>query len=622
MRKILLLVILSAMIMAARAQTLFTYGGKPVSKGEFLEAFNKNPVADTVNRKTALQNYLDLYINYKLKVQAAYDEKLNNSDEYRNESDNFKKQLADAAVNKEANLNSLVEEAYQRSQKDLLLDQIFIPAKEDTAAAYKKINEVYAALKAGKTLPATDTIKETSIGYITAFTLPYEVENMVYALKPDGFTAPYHSIAGYHIFILKKERPALGRRRIQQILFAVPNTFSDAEKAAVARTADSVYLLIQNGASFTAMQSQYSSQQQFGKTDIEVSVGQYNPEFEKEVFALQKEGDVSKPFLTDYGYNIIKLVQKIPPAINANDLASKGILQQQVEEGDRLQLAKQKLVQHWQTLTGYKPAAYNTTALWQYTDSALNNGSLATFKNIHKNTVLFSFTKQKITVTDWLQYLQQQTIKASYPEMMKGFVNYATTDYYKKHIEDFDAGIKPQLDEFNNANLLFAAMDKHVWTKASQDSAGLLQYYNAHKEKYLWAPGADAVVISAGSKAIADEVADKIKSAPANWRLIVDSYGSLVQADSSRFERDQLPLKNTTGLQQSYISAPQQNDSQDGYTFIYITKVHTQPEPRSFDDARGLVINDYQQEVEAKWIDELKKKYPVVVNKQVLNSLF
>lgn len=621
MKKILLLTTLSAIIIVAHAQTLFTYGGKPVSKAEFLQAFNKNPAADTIDKKTALQNYLDLYINYKLKVQAAYDEKLNSSDEYRNESGNFKKQLADAAVNNEANLNSLVEEAYQRSQKDLLIDQVFVPAATDTAAAYQKINEIYATLKAGKALTDHDTIKETTIGYITAFILPYEVENRVYALKPGGCTAPYHSQAGYHIFILKGERPAAGSRKIQQILFAVPATFSNEEKAAVARTADSVYQLIQNGTSFTAVQSQYSSQQPIGKTDIEVSVGQYSPDFEKEVFLLQKEGDVSKPFLTDYGYNIIKLTQKIPAAINANDIAAKGTLQEKVEHDDRLQIARQQLAQRWQTLTGYKPSPYNAATLLKYTDSILNGEPVTAFKTINKNTVLFSFAKQKITVADWLQYVQQEPVKKAYPDMMKDFIGDATTNYYKNHIEDFNATIKPQLDEFNNANLLFAAMDKHVWTKASQDSAGLMKYYNSNKTKYQWAPGADAIIFSAGTKEMADEVIAKIKAAPANWHAIVESYGSLVQADSSRFEKDQLPLKDAPALQTGYLSAPQQNDTQDAYTFVYIAKVHAQPEQRSFEDARGLVINDYQQIVEAKWIEELKKKYPVIVNQQVFAAL-
>ena len=621
MRKVLLLASFSAIMGAAQAQTLFTYGSKPVSKQEFIQAFNKNPTPDTTSRKTALQNYLDLYINYKLKVQDAYDEKLNNNDEYRNESDNFKKQLADAAVNNEANLNSLVEEAYQRSQKDLNLNQIFIPAATDTLAAYKKINDIYTALKAGKALPGDDTVKETPIGYITAFTLPYEVENIVYALKPSGFTAPYHSSVGYHIFILKDERPAVGSRKIEQILFTVPPGSSEAEKAAVAHTADSVYQLIQNGASFTAMQSQFSIQQQNDKTDVEVSVGQYSPDFEKEVFALQKEGDVSKPFQTAYGYNIIKLIEKIPTTIDPNDLASKGMLQQKVQEDERLELAKQKLVQRWKILTGYKPAAYDAATLWRYTDSASTGMPLTSFKTINKSTVLFSFTKQKITVADWLQSMPLQTASVSYPVIMHEFVNNATTNYYKNHIEDFNPAIKPQLDEFNNANLLFAAMDKHVWTKASQDSAGLVKYYNANKEKYKWAPGADAVVFSAGSKQIADEVAAKVKANPAGWRAIVDSYGSLVQTDSSRFEKDQLPLKGDVALQQGYISTPEQNDAQEGYTFVYITNVYTQPEQRSFEDARGLVINDYQQVVEAKWIDELKKKYPVVVNQQVYASI-
>lgn len=622
MKKILLVAFLSAITMAASAQTLFTYGGKPVSKAEFLQAFEKNPVADTVSRKAALQDYLDLYINYKLKVQAAFDEHLNNNDQYRNESDNFKKQLADAAVNREANLNSLVEEAYRRSQKDLYLNQIFVPATTDTVAAFKKINEIYANLKEGKTLKADNSITETPIGYITAFTLPYPAENMVYALQPGGFTKPYHSSAGYHIFILKNERPAAGRRRIQQILFSIPQSFSDAEKAAVARTADSVYQLIQNGASFTALQQQYSAPQQYGKSEIEVSVGQYSPAFENEVFALQKEGDVSKPFVTEYGYNIIKLVQKIPSAFDANDLASKGMLQQKVEEDDRLDLAKQQLAKRWQALTGYKPAPYNAAQLWQYTDSTLDNAPVNAIKTINKNTVLFSFAKQKITVADWLQYLQQQTAKAPYPQLMKGFVNYATTNYYKNHIEDFDSTVKPQLDEFNNANLLFAAMDKHVWTKATQDSAGLLEYYNTHKEKYQWAPGAEAVIISTNSKESASEVASKIKADPTRWRATVDSYGSLAQADSSRFEWEQLPLQNTKGLQQGYVSQPAPNDMQDGYTVVYISKVHPQPEPRSFDDARGLVINDYQQVIENEWIAALKKKYPVAVNQQVLNTLF
>ncbi len=622
MKTILLVTATLAVFINLSAQTLFTYGGKPVSKAEFLQAFNKNPSADTVNRKTALQNYLNLYINYKLKVQAARDEKLDVTDEYRSESANFKKQLTDAAVNNEANLNSLVEEAYQRSQKDLNIDQLFIPvaAGGDTTAAYRKIYEIYEALKEGKALK-NDTVKQTPIGFITAFTLPYEAESLVYSLKPGGFTMPYHSSAGYHIFLLKDERAALGKRKIQHILFAMPETFSDAEKAVVARKADSVYQLIKEGASFTEMQSQYSSQHSIGRTDMEVTVGQYNSDFENQVFALQKEGDMSKPFLTAYGYNIIRLTEEIPAAIDANDLTAKGLLQEKVEQDDRLSFAKQNLTRKWQITAGYKAAPYDTALLWKYTESALKGSSLAAFKTINKSTVLFSFARQKITVNDWLQYLQQQPRKGPYSQLMKQFVNYTTGNYYEAHIAEYNATIKPQLEEFNNANLLFAAMDKYVWTKASQDSAALQLYYHTNHTKYMWAPGADAIVVSAGTKEAADEVGAKIKADPAHWRDITASYGSMVQGDSSRFERDQLPVKQAVTLQKGYLSTPEQNDSHDAYSLIYITAVHPQPEQRSFEDARGLVINDYQQVAEAKWVAELKKKYPVAVNQQVFAAI-
>ncbi len=140
-----------ALAVTSFAQTLFTYGGKPVSKTEFLNAFNRNPSTDTSNRKQALKSYLDLYIKYKLKVAAAYDEKLNLTDQYINESQSFKRELAETAMNNEADVNAIVKEAFGRSQKDIHLSQIFVPAHagSDTSDALKKINEAYSVLSKG-----------------------------------------------------------------------------------------------------------------------------------------------------------------------------------------------------------------------------------------------------------------------------------------------------------------------------------------------------------------------------------------------------------------------------------------------------------------------------------------
>src|SRR3954454_20744302 len=196
--------------LAAHTQTLFTYGTKAVSTDEFLKAFNKNP--DTTGSKSEkMKEYLDMYINFKLKIQAARDEKLNEGDTYKSEAENFKNQLAENYINEQANINGLIQEAFKRSQKDILLAHVFVEVKpgSDTVETYQKIKQAYEALKSGKdfgevaSMYSTDeSIKQTKgiIGYITVFTLPYEIENQVYALQPGAYSNIYRSNIGYHIF--------------------------------------------------------------------------------------------------------------------------------------------------------------------------------------------------------------------------------------------------------------------------------------------------------------------------------------------------------------------------------------------------------------------------------------
>ena len=634
--------LLAAMLFCSSAfsQTLFTYGTKAVTKDEFLKAFNKNP--DTTGSRTdKLKEYLNMYVNFKLKIQAAKDEKLNTDQMYREEGVNFKNQLAENYINEQANINGLIKEAYERSQKDILIAHVFIEVKPgtDTAAAYNQIKQAYDALQSGKdfgeiaaTYSSDEGVKQAKgiIGYITVFVLPYEIENVVYGLKPGSYSNIFRSGVGYHIFKNVSERPAVGKRKIQQILLATPASFSDEERNAKAKLADSIYQLLINGAPFEQMVQKYGGANTGFEAgnETEVGIGQYDPEFEKQVFSLEKIGEISKPFATSYGYNIIKLVGTIPVSKDESDVVNRAHLQELVEQDHRLTAAKDKLVEKWMVQTKYTPAIYNAKDLWVYTDSALKKGSpVATYKSITPQTQLFSFTKQKITVANWIQFVMQaKQTGASYSQkdystIMKEFVKNSCSNYYRMHIEDYYPPIASQVQEFNEANLLFAVMDKHVWSKASQDSTGLKNYYEQHKEKYTWQPGVTALVVSSSSKEIVDSIAHELKANAAKWRNIVGKFNNAAVADSSRFENGQLPVKQDVPMQKGFISIPELNDAGDSYTLVYVFDVHNQVEPRSFDDARGLVINDYQQVLEQKWIAELKKKYPVKVNDVVEKSL-
>ncbi len=638
-KKLLLLLSLILFFYVAQSQVLFTYGTKTVTKDEFLKAYNKTPNQDS-DKQAALRQYLNLYINFKLKVQAAYDEKLNQQPGYKTEAANFKSQLTENRINEQANVTQLLQEAFERSMKDIHLEEIFIQtsSKTDTADAFERITKAYNDLNNGTKFEevvtaysSDEALKQSNgdIGFITVFTLPYEIENIIYALQPGSYSKPYHSNIGYHIFKNIEERHAVGKRTVTQILFPFVPSSSEAEKQTVKQKADSVYQLILQGADFIQMQQQFGSSTTSDENTetFEVAVGKYSSDFENHVFALEKVGDVSKPFETAYGYNIIKVKDIKPVSTDSNDVVSKGDLQQQVEKDNRLSVAKKNLVNKWFSVVKYKPAFYNAEALWKYTDSALNRKPNATVNAVNKKTVLFSFEKQNITANDWIIFLEDikgadnTSSEKSYPAFMNEFINYSCGNYYRSHLDEYDEALNKQIKEFNEANLLFAAMDKHVWSKAGEDSLGLLKYYKENLGKYKWAPSVSALVITAATGRMANEIATKIKANAANWRSIIKSYGNAVTADSSRFEESQLPVQQPAKYESGFISQPQKNTSDDTYTFVYIMHIYPQTEQRSFEEARGIVINDYQEVEEAKWIASLKQKYPVKINEEVFKSI-
>jgi peptidyl-prolyl cis-trans isomerase SurA len=292
MKKGYMLFILSSSISVVFAQTLFTYGNKKVEVKEFKTAFHKNTDQNTRQRIDRDQ-FLQTYITYKLKLEAAIDEKLNQTTSFISENNNFKRQLAETIINNQANENILLQEAFGRSKKDILIQQIFIEFGNDTLAAFNKINAVYHKLKSGTSFSelavtiSSDSISKVSkgiIGYITVFSLPYEIENIIYQLAPGSISNPYTSKYGYHIFKILAIRSASGRRLINQILLPFPAKYSTEDKSNLAVLADSILQQLKRGLPFTEAQKKFNNKQ---NTNIEIGVGEYNTVFESKVYQLK-----------------------------------------------------------------------------------------------------------------------------------------------------------------------------------------------------------------------------------------------------------------------------------------------------------------------------------------------
>jgi peptidyl-prolyl cis-trans isomerase SurA len=636
MKKLIAFALLWASL-SARGQTLFHYGKDSVSVNEFLKAYQKNNTG--VKTEKAFLEYLDLYIASRLKIAEARSKGYDTLPQIVSDLESLRQQILPSYLADKQSTQKLVKEAFARSQKDIHLAHIFVGAKgADTLQARKTIAELQAELKKGKSFAelaqkySDDPSAKNNggdMGYITIFSLPYELENLAYNTTAGKTSAVYRSKAGYHIFKNLGERRSPGRMKAAEILLAFPPDADVATKDSVKKLADSLYNRILKGDDFGKLASQFSNDMVSAASNgqmQEFGTGDYDPIFEKTVFALSKDGDVTPPFLTPYGYHIVKRISKvaIPSQATATALSE---MQAKVEQSDRINSTKALLAKKIMKDARFKRTAFSTTDLWAYSDSVFNHQLPKAALQINSASNLFTVGKQNVTVNDWINYAQTFRYRADgsgikpYSQVMDEFIDASALDYYQRHLEDYNEDFRQQINEFRDGNLFFEIMQREVWGPAQNDSAALVSYYNAHKNKYNWKQSTDAVIFYANDLASANELATEIKKAPGQWRALASERSEKIAADSSRFELEQLPNPSHVSLTPGTITAPLVNKSDNTASFAYILKYYPQTEPRNFADAKGLVITDYQALLEKDWLEKLKKKYPVVINQKALENL-
>ena len=621
------------------AQSIFYYGNDSVPVKEFLKAYNKNKT--NVKTEKAFRDYLNLYIASRLKIKEANQRGYDTLPQMVADLDNLRQQILPNYLNDKEAVNKLVEEAYTRSQKDIHLAHIFISLQQngtvDTVTALKKLAEVQEKLKKGSDFSvlakqySDDTSAKTTggdLGWITVFNLPYALENLAYS-TPVGKTSPvYKSKSGYHIFKKIAERKDPGRVKAAQILIAFPPGADASVKDASKKLADSIYSLLTKEADFGTLASRFSNDivsaaangqmQEFG-------IGEYHPAFENTVYNLQKNA-VSKPFQTSHGYHIVKLLEKIPPVTRTDERAMEG-LRTKVEQSDRIASIKAVLANKVLKEAGYKKTTFNNAELWAFTDSVLNARPTGVPVHLTGASELMHVGSKNFLVSDWISYAQTFRYKPDgsglkpYPQLWDEFVQAMALNYYQANLEKYNQEFKEQIDEFRDGNLFFEIMQREVWGPSQTDSVALVNYFEKNRSKYNWKPSADAVIFYANDMATAKSFSAELKKAPTSWQNLVGNYEEKIAADSSRFELQQIPNPAKQVLQAGTVTQPLLNTADNTASFAYVIRSYNNTEPRNFTDARGLVINDYQVEIEKNWVDQLKKKYPVRINEKVVNNL-
>jgi peptidyl-prolyl cis-trans isomerase SurA len=627
----------------AQTQTLFTYAGKSVTAKEYVKAFNKvypPPVAD---KSKKMREYLDLYINSKLKIHEATVRGYDSLPGFVEEFTALRNQVVENYMNDTASLNALVSEAFDRSQKDIRMQHIYIPYSvgnnySDSAVVKLKIQEAYMELQSGKNFDDVTLkfsadpsvgVNKGHLGFITVFSLPYQFENVIYNLSPGKYSAPYKSNSGYHIFKNVSERKAVGRMKASQILIAVPPGADPAAKDKLAARADSLYNRIQKGDDFGKLATQFSNDVVSSASSglmPEFGVGTFDASFENIAFSLPTDGAVSKPFYTNHGYHIVKRVSLTPP-LNVKNKKNLDIIRSLVEKDGRVNVAKEKLYNRALSQVGFKQYIIDQPMLKSYLDSALASKAPAITNTINKSTALFSVGQTTKVAGDLAAFAVTNRYKIdgsgekTINELTEEFKRNAVMEYYRAHLEDYNEEFNSQMKELKDGNLFFDIMMREVWSNAQTDTVGQKEYYTQHKNKYSWNYSADAVVFYCGDAATAKSFRDILIKDPAKWKEVLEGFSDRVTSDSSRFEITKIPGAQKTTAKAGTITPVTINKDDNSASFAMVFKLYTQPGQKSFADARGDIISDYQDTIDKKWIAELKKKYPVKLNEEVLKSI-
>ncbi|HEU4470148.1 MAG TPA: peptidylprolyl isomerase [Flavisolibacter sp.] len=630
------------MAFAGSAQTLFRYGNDSVQVKEFLTAYSKNNTGSRTEK--SLREYLQLYIASRLKIKEARARGYDTLPQLLDDIDNLRRQILPSYLNDKEGVDKLVEEAFLRAQKEIHLAHIFIAAdpvdSARSAAKEKKAAEAYAKLSAGSIFAETARLysEDPSAGanggdlnWITVFSLPYELENLAYNTLVGKISPVYRSKAGFHIFKNLEERKSRGRMKAGQILLAFPPGADEAAKAGIKKLADSIYNRLQQGDDFGKLAAAFSNDVISAAANGQIpdfGTGQYDPVFENAVFSLKADGAISKPFLTAHGYHIVKRLALTPAVSSRSDTKGMEALRQKVELSDRIATTtaalKRRILANRDV---YKPFGFSSTELFLYTDSAIAPKPIGRRLSLHGGSPLFAMGSSTKTVADWVSFAQTFRFKSDgsgvkpYPQIWEEFTEAVAISYYQDHLEQYSEAFRQQLNEFKEGNLFFEIMQREVWGPAQTDTVALVKYFEANRSRYAWKKSADAVIFYANDGETVRTFADQLKKAPASWSRLVMSFSERISADSARFEWDQLPNPGRERLRPGLITGTVTNKSDNTLSFAYIIRVYNEPAPRSFAEARGLLINDYQAELERRWLSDLEKKYPVTVDEAVFKKI-
>ncbi len=654
--QIVIMSLLSIMAVSLYAQdnrSLVTIANENVPVDEFMYVYKKNNTQENTLDKKSIEEYLDLYINFKLKVKEAEAMGLDTVSSYKKELAGYREQLAEPYFVDENVVDNLVKEAYERLKTDLRASHILIKVNpdampEDTLTAYKKIMDAKKRVDKGESFAkvAKDVSEDPSardresqrnnkkipgnggdLGYFTVFDMVYPFETGAYNTPVGKLSKIVRSDFGYHLIKVTDKIPAQGTIEAAHLFLQMPEQASHQDSVNIKLKIDSIYLKLENGENFEDLVKKYSDDKgsaSRGGLLPKFTVNRMVPEFIQAISMMKDSGDFSKPVLTSYGWHIIKLYSK--SGIKSFE-AEKDELLKKVKKDSRSQKSKDIIISEIKKEFGYKANESGLKELYSIMDSALYKQKWEIPQNAKLDGVIFTLGKSTYTQKQLADFiLSDQNIRNG--ETLNEFVNRKFKEFSDKEcksykddrLEEMYPEFKAIMKEYRDGILLFELTNQKIWSYATKDTTGLKNYYNGHKNDFMWDTRLDASIFTFNDSSFVAKARELAKNGASDddiMKQINKDSLDIVRVEHKKYSKDDNPIID--GIK--WKKGVSENVDKNGKVSFVIVHEKLDPEPKSFDEARGLITAGYQDYLEKEWIKQLRAKYPVVIHEDVLATL-
>ena len=596
-----------------KKNVLLTINSNPVYSSDFTKVFNKNLDLVVEESQKNVAGYLDLFIDYKLKITEAYAQELDKNQQYIKEFKKYEDQLAKKYIYDKRVVSKLVEEAYDRSLEEINAEHILVlsnlnDSPNDTLKAYNKIKEAHVKALKGENF--TSLVIEYSeepgakkskgkLGYFTAFQMVYPFENTAYNTNVGEISQITRTSFGYHIIKINDRRKKKPKINVSHIMI-----FSNKDKKAEdpEERINELYAMIMQGEPFEKIAKQFSEDKNtgvkggqlktFGPGDLKA------PKFENAAYSIKNEGEIIAPVQSAFGWHIIRLNEKFSiPSFEEQ----KDDIEKKVKGGARALIVTQAINNKIIKKYGFKEGE----SYISYFNNFVNDSILSrkwTYSSIPltENQILFTIGDHDVTYTDYAEYLRdnQKTIKkyinkeSLLTDMYVKFKNETLKNYFKERLEVENTEYATIINDYRNGLLVYDVMNKNIWQIAKTDSTGLKNYYEKTKNNYNWKKRLDVDIYSSSDEITTKQVQTLLmrgkesatikKQINSEGKINVITVSDVFEIDQSELPEDLIPEKGVSDIKLN-----------DGFYVVVNIKEVIEPNLKEFDEVRGTAIKNF-----------------------------